>query len=375
MPIYKMDGKKDGRQQYRVRINYTDKNGKARQLDRVAYGMAEAKELETKLRQEYHEQKSVCRMTIRELFDEYMAQKKHEVRVTTWDKSNRTLKSAVIEPLGDLRIDRLNTPVLMKWKDEISNRNLSVSTRKGYYKEFHAMLNYAVKMEYLPRNPLNAIGTFKDVYFKKPQDTLHYYTPEQFKSYIAAAREQAVTLTDWGYYVFFCIAYYTGMRKGEINALKWSDIEGNILHVRRSISQKIRGTTVLETPPKNPSSYRDLQIPAPLLAVLDEHKKRQQADKHFTDDYRVCGGVECLSDTSIENRNTQFAQTANLPHIRIHDFRHSHVSLLVNEGINIQEIARRLGHSDIKMTWNTYSHLYPREEERAVAVLDKITIQ
>ena len=51
---------------------------------------------------------------------------------------------------------------------------------------------------------------------------------------------------------------------------------------------------------------------------------------------------------------------------------HSHASLLANEGINIQEIARRLGHSDIKMTWNTYSHLYPREEERAIIILDKI---
>ena len=132
-----------------------------------------------------------------------------------------------------------------------------------------------------------------------------------------------------------------------------------------------RSETVSEEPLFLP---RFLQIPAPLLAVLAEHKKRQQADKHFTDDYRVYGGIECLSDTSIENRNTQFAQAAGLPHIRIHDFRRSHVSLLVNEGINIQEIARQPGHSDIKMTWNTYSHLYPREEERAVAVLDKITI-
>ena len=58
--------------------------------------------------------------------------------------------------------------------------------------------------------------------------------------------------------------------------------------------------------------------------------------------------------------------------IRIHDFRHSHVSVLANEGINIQEIARRLGHARIEMTWNTYSHLYTREEERAVDVLDRI---
>jgi integrase len=58
--------------------------------------------------------------------------------------------------------------------------------------------------------------------------------------------------------------------------------------------------------------------------------------------------------------------------IRIHDYRHSHVSVLANNGINIQEIARRLGHSKVDMTWNTYSHLYPREEERAVDVLNNI---
>ena len=66
------------------------------------------------------------------------------------------------------------------------------------------------------------------------------------------------------------------------------------------------------------------------------------------------------------------AAAAGLKAIRIHDFRHTHASLLVNEGINIQEIARRLGHSKIEITWNTYSHLYPREEDRAIAILNKI---
>jgi len=58
--------------------------------------------------------------------------------------------------------------------------------------------------------------------------------------------------------------------------------------------------------------------------------------------------------------------------ISIHSYRHSHASLLANEGINIQEIARRLGHARVEMTWNTYSHLYPREEERAVEILNRI---
>jgi integrase len=79
-----------------------------------------------------------------------------------------------------------------------------------------------------------------------------------------------------------------------------------------------------------------------------------------------------LRDTTISNRNKKYAEAAGLRSIRIHDFRHSHVSVLANEKINIQEIARRLGHSKIEMTWNTYSHMYPREEERAVEILNRV---
>lgn len=172
--------------------------------------------------------------------------------------------------------------------------------------------------------------------------------------------------------MFFNIAFYTGARKGEINALKWSDIDGNIMHIRRSIAQKLKGGDV-ESPPKNKSSYRDLQIPVPLMEILNEHKERQRAaTRLFTENFRVCGGEQPLRDTSIENHNKAFAKAAGLPHIRIHDYRHTHASVLVNEGINIQEIARRLGHTNVQMTWNTYSHLYPREEERAVEILNRI---
>ena len=87
---------------------------------------------------------------------------------------------------------------------------------------------------------------------------------------------------------------------------------------------------------------------------------------------KICGFDEALRDGTIWNRNKEYAEIAGVKMIRIHDFRHSHATLLANEGINIQEVARRLGHSKIEMTWNTYSHLYPREEERAIEILNKI---
>ena len=377
MPIYKMPGNKDGKQKYRVRINYTDRNGVPHQLDRVAYGSTEAKILESKLLQEYGKgaETSNARMTVQELYDAYMEAKNHEVRKTTYDKTRRNLERYVLPYLSDVRLDRLTAAKLQNWKQNIASSGLSASTQKNQYGELRTMLNFAVKMEYLPRNPLTAVGNFKEKDFTPPKDKLHYYTPKQFIQFISAARaeaEQENTLSAWGYYVFFAIAYYTGMRKGEINALKWSDIDGNIINVRRSVSQKIKGEAIVETPPKNKTSYRSLQMPQPLIDILNEQKGRYKAIGVYGENSRVCGGEKCLSDTGIELRNTCYSEAARLPHIRIHDFRHSHASLLANEGINIQEIARRLGHAKIEQTWNTYAHLYPREEERAIQILDRV---
>ncbi len=369
MPIYKTSVKKDGLQQYRVQVSFVDMHGKYRKIERTVYGLAEAKAMEHRLSSE---QKNVCsRITLKDLSDEYLAVKSHELRESSFEKERRILENHIFPILGDYRIDKLTTKILQKWKIAIDNKELAITTKKNIYRAFCALLNYAVNMEYISRNLLRQVGNFKDVYFEHEQDKLHYYTPEQFKDYISAARSSARTLNEWGYYVFFNIAFYTGMRKGEINALKWSDISDGVIHIRRSIAQKLKGG-YRETPPKNKSSMRDLQIPAPLSIILDEHKERHKLDRRFSESFRVCGGIACLSDTALDNANRKFAALANLPRIRIHDFRHTHASILANEGINIQEIARRLGHSKIETTWNTYSHLYPREEERAIKILNQL---
>ena len=381
MPIYKMDGKKDGLQKYRVRINYTDNLGVQKQLDRVAYGKDAAKELESRLMRDLKEE-TAKKITLGELAGEYLSMKKYEIRESSLDKIRCRLNYYVLPSLGGYRIDKLNTPILQKWKAEVeemtksTGERLSLRTKQSAYCELRAVLNYAVKMEYLPRNPLFATENFKDAYSTKKK--IEFYTADEFLKFIAAAREQAErsenatnSIYEWNYYVFFNIAFYTGMRKGEIYALKWTDIDGDIIHVTKSITQKLRGDD-RETPPKNKSSVRDIQIPLPLKDVLTEHYNRLKMLDGFSDDWRICGGVKCLRDSTIEKRNKKYASAAGLKKIRIHDFRHSHASYLAHYGINIQEIARRLGHSKVEMTWNTYSHLYPKEEDRAVSVLNMI---
>ena len=387
MPLYKVNGvKKDGLQKYNVRVNYISNDGTARQLTRIAYGLEAANDLEMKLKAEVkgnNGEAPVKKMTLQQLFDEYMTVQQHEVRDVSLDNSRRTIENHILPMFKTVRIDRLNVQILQDWKLSMEEKGLALRSKKNTFDKFKAMLNYAVKMEYISKNHLMTIGTFKDVTSVKRE--MSYYTADEFKQFISTAKQIAQdsentlgTLSEWDYYVFFNIAFYCGLRKGEIYALKWSDIQGSHLSVKRSISQNVRvkgkaKSEDKETPPKNKSSFRTLQMPLPLIRILNEHKARQQEHlNHFTDDYRVCGGEACIRDGNVGSRNKRYSETAGLKRIRLHDYRHSHVSILANERINIQEIARRLGHSKIEMTWNTYSHMYPREEERAVDILNMI---
>jgi integrase len=106
------------------------------------------------------------------------------------------------------------------------------------------------------------------------------------------------------------------------------------------------------------------------MEVLNAQKARQALLHNFTDDFRICNSIK---DSPIQRRNKLYSKKTGLKTIRIHDFRHSHASVLANNNINIQEVARRLGHARIEITWNTYCHLYPKEEEKAVEVLNSFS--
>ena len=372
MPIYKVKGQKDGKQKYNVRINYIDVLGAYKQITRVAYGKEEAKQLEYRLERDIKEKKPTARMTLQDLFEEYLNSVAGDVREITLGRKRTVFRNHILPTLGATPLDKLTAPVLNKWKQEIEAKGLTLATKQNIFSNFRSLLYWGVKLDYISQNVLTRIGNFKDANTIKKE--MQYYTAEEYKRFSAVSKEYAEkenTLSAWDFYVFFSIAFYTGMRKGEIHALKWSDIDGQYINVRRSITQKIKGGD-RETPPKNQSSVRKLQIPAPLIDVLKDHKKRYKSVPGFSNDFRICGGTKPLRDTTIEKKNKFYAETAGIKKIRIHDFRHSHASVLANSGINIQEVARRLGHSDVKQTWETYAHLYPDEEERAVKILNQI---
>lgn len=373
--------KKDGLQKYRVRVNYAalspDGTTAYKSIERTAYGKSAASALEQELTAEAqklsHAPAEVPK-TFRALTEEYLSRmiRGKEIRETSAAKKSSIQNNHLLPFLGDTPLDRLTPTVLMSWQDYINDKGLGLTMRQHTYDELRAILNYAVRAGYLPSNPIKSIQNFTDAnVITTPEDSLHFYTPMQYRLF-----EAALLLKDTparhNVYVFFSVLFWLGVRKGEANALTWDDLEGTQLWIRRSVAQKVKGKRFVETPPKNKSSYRRLPIPAALQEILADQKLRQQADPRWASSWRICGGPDIISDTTITNANFEAAEAAGLPHIRVHDFRHSYASMLINANINIKAISARLGHARVSQTWDTYGHLYPESDDRIDSTLDSV---
>jgi integrase len=214
-----------------VRINYIADSGEAKQLTRVAYGSRVAKDLELRLHEKIKikDEKPMRKITVQDLFDEFIEIKACELRKTSTERIKRAYTKHIAPTFNNYRIDRVTVKDIQDWKLSIEKKGLAFNTKKVLFKCFCSIMSHAVKMEYLQKNPLLKIGNFKDTLNIKCE--MNIYTLEEFKRFISTAKELAEEkerlhndVSEWNYYVFFNIAFYTGLRKGEIHALKWSDI-------------------------------------------------------------------------------------------------------------------------------------------------------
>ena len=372
MPIYKVaNKKKDGLQKYQVKVNYTDKYGNRKQVMRTAYGSQAAKDLEDQLLEQVNSQESLSKSKrFKDLYDDYISYISNEIRESSLAKKKQVFRCHILPFFENILVESLDVKILQEWKVYVYQKELKTQTMKNCYKELRAMFNYCVKMDYLTSNPLLKVGDFKDAYQRKPE--MLFYTPDEFQKYKTVSLQRAKQQNFYDYYVFFCIAYYTGARKGEIHAMRWRNFDGSSISIENSICQKLKGEDV-ETPPKNLSSIRVVQLPSPLINILEEHKKRQQdIISDWRDNGFICGYYKPLRDSNIDNENRHISAKAGLKRIRVHDFRHSHASLLINGNINPLEVAHRLGHSTVDQTLKTYSHLFPSEAEKSLNILNEV---
>lgn len=152
--------------------------------------------------------------------------------------------------------------------------------------------------------------------------------------------------------------FYTGLRPGEDIEIKTSDLKGNYINVTKTISSHKKREI---STPKTFSSMRKVKISRFLVKDL---KKIIKNYKKGAGDLFLFGGVKPLSPTSINRRKVSTCKKANLRTITLHQFRHSHATMLLTEGIIINEVSRRLGHSRVSTTLDVYTHTSLEQEKR-----------
>lgn len=268
---------------------------------------------------------------------------------------NPEIGAVPLSKLTPLHIERLITACREK--------GLADETVKRVFAAVNASLNAAERKDIIPKNPANKIEkpTVKRV--ERP-----VWSDEFVRKFLVDARN------DSRYWIAVYIALMTGMRQGEILGLKWSDVDlvKGIVQVRRNL---VKNKAVFDEL-KTEKSRRTLAISPQDIAVLTEHKERQQTEKvgdYQDNDLVVCSskGTPATATKVIVAFKAMQARhkPANEPEITFHDLRHTHASMLLKQGVHPKVVSERLGHSTITITLDTYSHLLPNMQADAVRQL------
>jgi integrase len=180
-------------------------------------------------------------------------------------------------------------------------------------------------------------------------------------------------------YVPILLAVTTGMRRGEILALTWQDFDPKSGHltVTKSLEQTKEGLTVKA--PKTAKGRRTIPLPAITVQALKRHKaeqgrRRLRLGALYQELGLICAGPDGSHQEpdSFSQRFQIFLKKTDLPHIRLHDLRHTHATQLLKQGVHPKVVAERLGHSSIAITLDTYSHVVPGLQEEAARQLDRV---
>lgn len=289
-----------------------------------------------------------------DLFEEYKNFAKSQNKASSYYDFCSKCNKHIYPYFKDFLVKEISPKVILAWQNKLQKYAFKYkSNLRGY---LNSILNYAQKY-YKIENQLKNVDNFKKTINTKE---MQIWTPEEFNKFIAEVENPI-------YHAFFMALYYTGARKGELLATNWNDwdLKTGILNINKSLTKKVFEASWLITSPKNQSSVRKVSLPKILINELTNFKQGNE-DNAF-----VFYGDKPLADSNVERVQKQACEKANVKKIRIHDFRHSHASLLISQNISIVAVSKRLGHANTQQTLNTYAHLMPAEETMVLNVLEK----
>ena len=307
--------------------------------------------------------------------DDYFENLKEKVKESTYVSYKQLYDLHIYPYFVNYNLNDINIPIIRKWAENVLKLGFSDSYLNNMYIIIKNIFDFGIKNYGISNNVMQIYGRFKT---KKDEvidinKKIRYITYEDFNKFISV-------IDDITWKTFFIFLYYTGMRKGEVQALNWNDIDfnNNQIIVNKTLTVKSKDVYKITSTKTNIS--RRIKMSKTLIEQLKLYKNEMMKYSDFSNKWFVFGCNRFLPQTTIYRYKDYYFKLANLNPITIHEFRHSHVSLLINEYIKSGQtdttkfflmMSDRMGHS-IEVMQNIYMHLFPTIQNEIVDILDNL---
>ena len=291
------------------------------------------------------------------------------------------LNQRILPEIGHIKIAEINRNHINKLYDSMMQNGSRLDGKAGglsgktvlhHHRLLSKIFNTAVLWDLIVTSPMKMIKAPKVVH-----KVAAFYDDEQVLDLIAHLNK--LDESEFKYRVITMLALFTGMRRGELMGMEWQDIdfENKTISISRT-SQYLSGKGVFTKEPKTELSKRVIAIPDSLIVLLKDYKLHQEKQIERisnlwkpTDRLFTTWNGEPMNPDTISDWFGKFIRRNNLPHINFHGLRHTNVSLLIADKVDIRTIASRVGHSNPTTTLNLYSHMLRKSDQLAADSLEK----
>lgn len=353
MPAYKDN--KTGK--WFCKFYYTDWQGNNRQ--KWKRGFATKKEALAYERDFLEKQSSNPDMTFQNLYELYMEDMTARLKQSTILTKKQICETHILPFFGKKPINEIKASDVRRWQNQLMNspKGYSKTYLKTINNQLTCMINYAKRFYDLNTNPCGQAGSIGQA----KAEEMDYWTYDEYIAFREGIKDKPLS------YICFQVLYWTGIREGELLALTAADIDlvAKQININKTY-QRLHGEDIITTP-KTRKSKRKVPIPDFLCKELQEYMDSR---------YMLAPNERLFPITKsfLSHEMERGCKKTGVKRIRIHDIRHSHASLLINQGCDALILADRLGHEKVSTTLNTYSHLFPHKQQELVDNLEQLAV-
>lgn len=284
-------------------------------------------------------------ITVANLYERYMEFCATDLRKSTNESKDSVYRTKILPFFGDIPISDVTSLMVKEWQKQMKLEDYKPTYLKNMHNQLSALFNFAVQYFGLNSNPAKQCGSMG----KKDADCKQFWTKEEFNCFLSHLTDRPMAT------VMFSLLFYSGMRSGELLALDADsfDFEQNLVRIDKTYA-KIKGEDIISEP-KTENSKRIVTLPQEIMDMVTHYISSLYG---YESDQRLFP----ITKKMLNNEMKRGCNRSGVKKIRVHDLRHSHASLIINEtDFPVLVLKERLGHKDIKTTLNTYSHLYENQ--------------